>query len=192
MEQLGERMCRGNDDVGRAGSQDTRRASLVGRGDDAQPALSGRAGELRRNGRGCLAVACNDQELGSRALRVDAIEKGLRDGGACLPVLRQYMEVILPARNAATVLFAFHRVLVDKAEKSIVPSSPGRYRSISLSRVCLPTCAAAVEIGSPCSGAAVVKIPIQVEPASETSQAVEYRWDPDTEILSAQLSPRVP
>jgi hypothetical protein len=39
-----------------------------------------------------------------------------------------------------------------------------------------------------------VKIPIQVEPASggETSPAVEYRWDPDTEILSAQLNPRVP
>ena len=37
-----------------------------------------------------------------------------------------------------------------------------------------------------------MKIPIQVEPASETSPAVEYRWDPDTEILSAQLNPRVP
>jgi hypothetical protein len=39
-----------------------------------------------------------------------------------------------------------------------------------------------------------VKIPIQVEPASggEASPAVEYRWDPDTEILSAQLNPRLP
>src|SRR5687768_10960612 len=36
----------------------------------------------------------------------------------------------------------------------------------------------------------VVKIPIQIEPASEASPAVEYRWDPDTEILSAQLNPR--
>jgi hypothetical protein len=36
----------------------------------------------------------------------------------------------------------------------------------------------------------VVKIPIQVEPAREASPAVEYRWDPDTEILSAQLNPR--
>jgi len=35
-----------------------------------------------------------------------------------------------------------------------------------------------------------VKIPIKVEPAGAVSAAVEYRWDPDTEILSAQLSPR--
>jgi len=35
-----------------------------------------------------------------------------------------------------------------------------------------------------------VKIPIQVEPADETAPTVQYRWDPDTEILSAQLSPR--
>jgi hypothetical protein len=36
-----------------------------------------------------------------------------------------------------------------------------------------------------------VKIPIQVEPppAGEASPTVEYRWDPDTEILSAQLKP---
>lgn len=34
-----------------------------------------------------------------------------------------------------------------------------------------------------------MKIPIKVEPAGETSPAVEYRWDPDTEILSAQLHP---
>jgi len=35
-----------------------------------------------------------------------------------------------------------------------------------------------------------VKIPIEVEPANGTAPAVEYRWDPDTEILSAQLNPR--
>lgn len=35
-----------------------------------------------------------------------------------------------------------------------------------------------------------VKIPIQVEPAAGNTPVVEYRWDPDTEILSAQLSPR--
>jgi hypothetical protein len=34
-----------------------------------------------------------------------------------------------------------------------------------------------------------VKIPIQVEPAADGTPAVEYRWDPDTEILSAQLHP---
>jgi hypothetical protein len=36
----------------------------------------------------------------------------------------------------------------------------------------------------------VGKIAIQVEPAGEAAPSVEYRWDPDTEILSAQLSPR--
>ncbi|HEU4997237.1 MAG TPA: hypothetical protein VFT29_20610 [Gemmatimonadaceae bacterium] len=35
-----------------------------------------------------------------------------------------------------------------------------------------------------------MKIPIQVEPAGDTAPSVEYRWDPDTEILSAQLKPR--
>lgn len=37
-----------------------------------------------------------------------------------------------------------------------------------------------------------MKIPIEVEPppANGTSSAVEYRWDPDTEILSAQVNPR--
>ena len=35
-----------------------------------------------------------------------------------------------------------------------------------------------------------MKIPIQVEPSAGTAPVVEYRWDPDTEILSAQLSPR--
>lgn len=35
-----------------------------------------------------------------------------------------------------------------------------------------------------------MKIPIQVEPAGGAAPAVEYRWDPDTEILSAQLNPR--
>lgn len=36
-----------------------------------------------------------------------------------------------------------------------------------------------------------MKIPIQVEPAADATPTVEYRWDPDTEILSAQLHPRV-
>jgi len=35
-----------------------------------------------------------------------------------------------------------------------------------------------------------MKIPIQIEPASSAAPTVEYRWDPDTEILSAQLNPR--
>ena len=35
-----------------------------------------------------------------------------------------------------------------------------------------------------------MKIPIQVEPAADGTPTVEYRWDPDTEILSAQLRPR--
>lgn len=35
-----------------------------------------------------------------------------------------------------------------------------------------------------------MKIPIRVEPADGVASAVEYRWDPDTEILSAQLNPR--
>lgn len=35
-----------------------------------------------------------------------------------------------------------------------------------------------------------MKIPIQVEPSGGAAPAVEYRWDPDTEILSAQLHPR--
>lgn len=38
-----------------------------------------------------------------------------------------------------------------------------------------------------------MKIPIQVEPPENgggASPAVEYRWDPDTEILSAQINPR--
>lgn len=35
-----------------------------------------------------------------------------------------------------------------------------------------------------------MKIPIRIEPAVESAPAVEYRWDPDTEILSAQLQPR--
>jgi hypothetical protein len=35
-----------------------------------------------------------------------------------------------------------------------------------------------------------VKIPIQVEPRTGETAAVEYRWDPDTEILSAQIKPR--
>lgn len=35
-----------------------------------------------------------------------------------------------------------------------------------------------------------MKIPIRVEPANGAAPTVEYRWDPDTEILSAQLQPR--
>ena len=35
-----------------------------------------------------------------------------------------------------------------------------------------------------------MKIPIQVEPNAGAASAVDYRWDPDTEILSAQLNPR--
>lgn len=35
-----------------------------------------------------------------------------------------------------------------------------------------------------------MKIPIQVEKSAEPTPTVEYRWDPDTEILSAQLTPR--
>ena len=36
----------------------------------------------------------------------------------------------------------------------------------------------------------MAKIAIEVEPLGETAPTVEYRWDPDTEILSAQLKPR--
>lgn len=36
-----------------------------------------------------------------------------------------------------------------------------------------------------------MKIAVQVQPVSGTQPKVEYRWDPDTDILSAQLSPRV-
>ena len=35
-----------------------------------------------------------------------------------------------------------------------------------------------------------MKIALQVEPAAEATPTVEYRWDPDTEILSAQVRPR--
>jgi len=35
-----------------------------------------------------------------------------------------------------------------------------------------------------------VKIAVQLQPATGAPQEVEYRWDPDTDILSAQLSPR--
>ena len=38
----------------------------------------------------------------------------------------------------------------------------------------------------------MAKIPIQIEPAGDTAPTVEYRWDLDTEILSAQVSPRLP
>ena len=36
-----------------------------------------------------------------------------------------------------------------------------------------------------------MKIPLKVEPAADATPTVEYRWDPDTEILSAQLRPRI-
>ncbi|HEX3867669.1 MAG TPA: hypothetical protein VHV78_12990, partial [Gemmatimonadaceae bacterium] len=34
-----------------------------------------------------------------------------------------------------------------------------------------------------------MKIAVQLEPSTETPADVAYRWDPDTDILSAQLSP---
>lgn len=34
-----------------------------------------------------------------------------------------------------------------------------------------------------------MKIAVQVQPAASSSQKVQYRWDADTEILSAQISP---
>jgi hypothetical protein len=37
-----------------------------------------------------------------------------------------------------------------------------------------------------------VNIAVQIEPASGTPPAVEYRWDPDTEILIATLDERSP
>ena len=38
----------------------------------------------------------------------------------------------------------------------------------------------------------MAKILIHVEPAGDAPPTVSYRWDPDTEILSAQVSPRLP
>jgi hypothetical protein len=35
-----------------------------------------------------------------------------------------------------------------------------------------------------------VNIAVRLEPATESPAEVEYRWDPDTDILSAQLAPR--
>lgn len=35
----------------------------------------------------------------------------------------------------------------------------------------------------------MLKIPVKIEPADGATSAVEYRWDPDTQILSAQLKP---
>ena len=35
-----------------------------------------------------------------------------------------------------------------------------------------------------------MKIAVQLEPATGSPAEVEYRWDPDTDILSAQLPPR--
>src|SRR5204863_9482815 len=37
----------------------------------------------------------------------------------------------------------------------------------------------------------IVKIPLELKPAADAAAGtVEYRWDRDTEILSAQVSPR--
>ena len=36
-----------------------------------------------------------------------------------------------------------------------------------------------------------MKIAVQLQPSEPSAQKVEYRWDADTDILSAQLSPRV-
>ncbi len=35
-----------------------------------------------------------------------------------------------------------------------------------------------------------MKIAVQLQPATGSQQEVEYRWDPDTDILSAQILPR--
>lgn len=35
-----------------------------------------------------------------------------------------------------------------------------------------------------------MKVAVEVRPADEAPASVEYTWDPDTDILSAQLSPR--
>jgi hypothetical protein len=35
-----------------------------------------------------------------------------------------------------------------------------------------------------------LKIAVQLQPANGSEQKVEYTWDPDTDILSAQLSPK--
>lgn len=36
-----------------------------------------------------------------------------------------------------------------------------------------------------------MRIAVQLEPAAASNAQVEYTWDPDTEILSAQLTPRL-
>ena len=36
-----------------------------------------------------------------------------------------------------------------------------------------------------------IAVQVQVEPSEPTAQTVEYRWDADTDILSAQLSPKI-
>jgi hypothetical protein len=36
-----------------------------------------------------------------------------------------------------------------------------------------------------------IAVQVQIQPSEPTSQTVEYRWDADTDILSAQLSPKV-
>ena len=35
-----------------------------------------------------------------------------------------------------------------------------------------------------------MKVAVELRPADEAPASVEYTWDPDTDILSAQLSPR--
>jgi hypothetical protein len=42
----------------------------------------------------------------------------------------------------------------------------------------------------PWSGEAAVNIAVQVEPSAGSPPDVDYRWDPDTDILSAHLRPR--
>ena len=36
-----------------------------------------------------------------------------------------------------------------------------------------------------------IAVQVQIQPSEPTAQTVEYRWDDDTDILSAQLSPKV-
>jgi hypothetical protein len=42
----------------------------------------------------------------------------------------------------------------------------------------------------PIEGEVFVKVAVQIQPADASPADVEYTWDPDTDILSAQLSPR--
>src|SRR6201999_2008877 len=36
-----------------------------------------------------------------------------------------------------------------------------------------------------------IAVQVQIQPSEPTAQTVEYRWDDDTDILSAQLSPKI-